>query len=123
MKVTVNIPEAVVEQHGGPAACEQALIQRLYALPDYKVGEKIVVLDSAHRAQLEAILNDTFDTAEDVVRSASRMSAVQIGTVTRQLSAGESERIRRYADSHGIDYETALRQYVDPILAQWLDGF
>lgn len=122
MKVTVNLPEEIVERLGGPAGAEQALIQRLHALPDYVVGDKVVVLGQAERAQLEQILNDTFDCARDVVRSAQRMSAVQIGTVTRQLSAGESERVKVYAESHGLSYRDALHQFIDPLLAQWLDG-
>lgn len=122
MKVIVNLPEVVIEGLGGLAGTEQALVQRLHALPDYRLGDKIIVLDAHSRVQLEGLLGGPLDTTVDVVRNVARLAAVKIGVIERPLTAGEAERVKAYASSHGITYEVALGQFVEPLLAQFLEG-
>lgn len=120
MKVTVQLPEDVVESLGGTEAAGQALLQRLHALPQYRLGDRIVVLDTEARSKLETLLNTPLGGPLDVVNAVQRLAAVGIGEVIRPLTPGESERVKVYASSHGITTADALRQFVDPILAQWL---
>jgi len=122
MKVVVNLPEEVVEAMGGLVPAADGLIARLHALPNYRVGDRIVVVDNAARHRLEAALNSTLDTPDDLVKATERLAVVKIGTVERPLTPGEAERIKAYAASHQISEEVAMHQFLDPLLDQWLEA-
>src|SRR5687767_11770665 len=122
MKIVVNLPEEVVEAMGGPEEGARGLIERLHALPNYQVGDRVIVLDNAARIQLEALLSATLSTPEDVVKAAGRLAYVKIGEVSRPLTPGEAERIKAYAASHQISEEVAMHQFLDPLLEQWLEA-
>lgn len=122
MKVVVNVPEAEVERLGGLAQTEVGLLQRLAALPEHTAQDRIIVLGGVQRAALEAILGCPLDGPADVLREVKRLASVRVGNIERPLSAGEAERINAYAASRGTTPESAMADFINPILDQWLEA-
>lgn len=105
MRVTLVVPDEIVEQYKAQTPKDKTLTQvmaeRLKAFAAYPPHERVFVLGGKDRQALEAIFQTTINSVPDLITKVKNLGLLQIGPVIRTLTAGELCRLRDQANFHG----------------------
>jgi len=104
-----------------PDAVLKEIRRRVAALSLTKPGDRILLILPDDRRRLEAVFQVPIQTAEQLIDRVKRLSAVQIGPVTRHFTHDEVMRLQEQARFHGWSAEDYALLVANEVLDRMMD--
>jgi len=128
VKLTIQITDDTYERYAahaattpGSASAEEMMAAQLARFEEVRPSDRIVVVDSRHRARLEDLLpsGGSLKDAADLVNRVDRLARIEIGEVKVPFTVGELEELSYRARHQGRKHADLIEEAV----AAWHEQF
>jgi len=129
MDVTLSIPDAVITRVKAqipsptPDAVLVELRRKLLAFERFGPQDRALILSTAQRQALEALVQTTIADGDDLVAKVTKLATFTIGPVSRALTDGELQRLRMQAEFHGWTPEAFLTLTINELIDRLMERF
>jgi hypothetical protein len=122
--VQVKIPDTMYEQYVGhnPTAPERAIEQTLLRFAGVKPSERILILPSKERSELEVMLDSHFSSARELVSKVKELLSIKVEGVTVALDPNVLYRLGQQAEFEGQEPKAFLEQKIGEGVKIAVDG-
>lgn len=110
--VTVHIPDSVWEDYAeyNANAPEAAMKQQLIRFAKVNPTQRVLVVPSAQRVELEALVGQQVETVDELVAHIRRLCVVSVGGAEVPVSKNQMIRLNEQARFFGKDPKEYLRE-------------
>lgn len=119
MRVTLNLPDDLYQQLEKQAAdkTKPAVNKRIKAILSTfndveEAGDRYIIIKGKHRREIEAILQGTAHTADELTTKIKNMSTVSVGEHDMPFTVEETRQIQAQAAFWGEDTDVYVKRIV-----------